>query len=88
MQEINDILNKQPGFIQADWCGNLECEEKMEKTIEAFTRNLANIRTGRATPAMLDKVMVEYYGARKFASSFNQKWSQFPPPPPQLSWNL
>ena len=41
----------------------LECEEKMEKTIEAFTRNLANIRTGRATPAMLDKVMVEYYGS-------------------------
>lgn len=37
----------------------LECEEKMEKTIEAFTRNLANIRTGRATPAMLDKVMVD-----------------------------
>ena len=31
MQEINDILNKQPGFIQADWCGNLECEEKIKE---------------------------------------------------------
>lgn len=31
MQEINDILNKQPGFIKADWCGNVECEEQIKE---------------------------------------------------------
>lgn len=31
MQEINDILNKQPGFIKADWCGEAACEEKIKE---------------------------------------------------------
>lgn len=37
-------------------------EDKMKKTIEALRREFASIRAGRATPALLDKVMVEYYG--------------------------
>lgn len=41
----------------------LEAEEKMEKTVESFTNRIAKVRTGRASPAMLDSVMVEYYGA-------------------------
>ncbi|WP_373278536.1 ribosome recycling factor [Alicyclobacillus shizuokensis] len=36
----------------------------MQKAIEALKRDLATVRAGRATPAMLDKVMVEYYGAQ------------------------
>ena len=34
----------------------------MEKSIDAFSNELVNIRTGRANPSMLDRVMVEYYG--------------------------
>ena len=36
---------------------------KMEQSIAAFKNNLAKIRTGRANPAMLDSVQVDYYGA-------------------------
>ncbi|MGB3958821.1 MAG: ribosome recycling factor, partial [bacterium] len=39
-----------------------EAEEKMQKTVAALKRELASIRAGRATPALLDKVMVDYYG--------------------------
>ncbi|MBI5141797.1 MAG: ribosome recycling factor [Nitrospirae bacterium] len=35
---------------------------KMDKTIEAFKRELASIRTGRASLALLDGVTVDYYG--------------------------
>ena len=38
-------------------------EERMKKTVEALKREYASIRAGRATPALLDKVMVDYYGA-------------------------
>ncbi len=37
--------------------------EKMEKTLNQLHRDFSTVRTGRANPAMLDKVMVEYYGA-------------------------
>ncbi|MCX7843541.1 MAG: ribosome recycling factor [Clostridia bacterium] len=37
-------------------------EEKMKKTIHALKENLAGIRAGRANPAILDKVAVDYYG--------------------------
>ena len=38
-------------------------EEKMEKAIAQMKREFASVRTGRANPAVLDKVLVEYYGA-------------------------
>ena len=38
-------------------------EEKMEKAITQMKREFASVRTGRANPAVLDKVVVEYYGA-------------------------
>ena len=37
-------------------------EEKMEKAIAQMKREFASVRTGRANPAVLDKVLVEYYG--------------------------
>ena len=37
-------------------------EEKMEKTISVFKENLSEIRAGRANPAILNKIMVDYYG--------------------------
>lgn len=39
-------------------------EEKMNKAIEHLKDELANIRAGRANPAILNKVMVDYYGAQ------------------------
>jgi ribosome recycling factor len=36
---------------------------KMDQSIEAFKHNLTKIRTGRANPALLDSVHVDYYGA-------------------------
>jgi len=38
-------------------------ETKMNKTISVLNEDLASIRAGRANPAILDKVTVEYYGA-------------------------
>ena len=37
-------------------------EEHMQKTVSALKKELASLRAGRATPALLDKVMVDYYG--------------------------
>jgi len=37
--------------------------EKMETAIQAFSRNLATVRAGRANPAILDNIYVDYYGA-------------------------
>lgn len=41
----------------------METEEKMEKTIENLNDRFKNIRAGRANPAILDSVKVNYYGA-------------------------
>jgi ribosome recycling factor len=41
----------------------LESEERMEKSIESFQRDLNNIRSSRAAPGMVDQIQVEYYGA-------------------------
>ena len=38
-------------------------EEKMDHSIDAFKNNLTKVRTGRANPALLDTVHVDYYGA-------------------------
>ncbi len=39
-------------------------ESKMNKAIAALENDLAAIRAGRANPALLDKITVEYYGAQ------------------------
>ena len=45
---INDILN--------------EADGKMDKSVETTREEFAAIRAGRANPAMLSKIMVDYYG--------------------------
>jgi ribosome recycling factor len=41
----------------------LEAEEKMERAIEHAKEDFATVRTGRATPAMFAKIVVDYYGS-------------------------
>ncbi len=41
-----------------------QTEAKMTQSIAAFQNNLSKIRTGRANPALLDAVHVEYYGSQ------------------------
>jgi ribosome recycling factor len=41
----------------------LEAEEKMEKAVAVAKEDFAAIRTGRATPAMFNKILVDYYGS-------------------------
>ena len=38
-------------------------DERLKKSIESLKREFGSLRAGRATPSLLDKVMVEYYGA-------------------------
>ncbi|XJZ28528.1 ribosome recycling factor [Bacillota bacterium Lsc_1132] len=38
-------------------------KEKMTKAIQAFTRELATVRAGRANASLIDRVTVDYYGA-------------------------
>jgi ribosome recycling factor len=45
---INDVLG--------------ESEEKMKKTVEVLRKEMASVRAGRANPAMLEKITVDYYG--------------------------
>ncbi len=40
-----------------------DAKARMQKTLDALETNLATVRTGRANPAILSRVMVEYYGA-------------------------
>lgn len=40
-----------------------ECRELMNKAIKHLTGELAKIRAGKASPAMLDSISIEYYGA-------------------------
>ncbi len=44
-------------------------EERMQKTIDVFQNNLSEVRAGRANPAILNKISVEYYGV---ATPINQ----------------
>lgn len=39
-----------------------EYDEKMDKTVEFLSEDLASIRAGRANPHVLDKIKVDYYG--------------------------
>jgi ribosome recycling factor len=37
-------------------------EDKLKKSLEALKKDYGTLRAGRATPSLLDKVMVDYYG--------------------------
>ena len=61
------IINKKKGVYKNKSCTNKvmdysKFEEKMMKTISVFEENLAEIRAGRANPAILNKIMIDYYG--------------------------
>lgn len=40
----------------------LEGEDKMDKAIAAYERELSTVRTGRANPSLLDSIQIDYYG--------------------------
>ena len=40
-----------------------EVSTKMDRTVVAFKRDLTQLRTGRATPALVENMVVDYYGA-------------------------
>ena len=39
-----------------------DAEDRMKKSVEAYRHELATVRTGRASPHLLDRVIVDYYG--------------------------
>ena len=41
-----------------------EVATKMDRTVDAFKRDLTQLRTGRATPALVENMVVDYYGAK------------------------
>jgi ribosome recycling factor len=41
----------------------LDCEMQMDKAVEHLQHELRGIRTGRATPALVEHIQVEYYGS-------------------------
>jgi len=41
----------------------LDCEENMEKTVEHLRHELRGVRTGRASPALVENIKVDYYGS-------------------------
>lgn len=45
---VNDVIN--------------QTEDKMKKAVAALVREYASLRTGRAAPALLDRITVDYYG--------------------------
>jgi ribosome recycling factor len=40
------------------------CEERMKKTVAALKEGYGALRTGRASPALFDKIRVDYYGEK------------------------
>jgi len=60
------ITKKRKDIIMSDLADEIlmECEEKMERSIESTRHELNQVRTGRANPGVLDSIYVEYYGAK------------------------
>lgn len=40
-----------------------DAQTRMEKSLDSFQQHIAKIRTGRASPSLLDGIIVDYYGA-------------------------
>ena len=63
-------------------------EDKMKKTLSVLSQDLAAVRAGRANPAVLDRITVEYYGAQ---TPLNQVAAIASPDPRTLSiqpWDI
>lgn len=50
LEEIKNIMNTQPGFIYAPWCGNQECEEKMKEIKGLKSRCIVENNTTSTCP--------------------------------------
>lgn len=59
----------------------LETKERMAKSVDSFKGELTQLRTGRASPAMLDRIECDYYGDK---IAINQISSVSVPEPRQL----
>ncbi|HCP15877.1 MAG TPA: ribosome recycling factor [Peptococcaceae bacterium] len=59
-----------------------DSEDRMKKSVEMLRKELATVRAGRANPAILDKIVVEYYGA---ATPLNQLANISAPEPRMLT---
>lgn len=59
----------------------LECQEKMSKTVDALSSQFVTLRTGKASPAVLEKIEIDYYGSM---TPINQLSSISSPEPRQL----
>lgn len=42
----------------------LDAEARMEKAVEATAKDFSSIRTGRASPSLLDNIQIDYYGTK------------------------
>ena len=42
----------------------LDAEERMEKAVEFFSKELTSVRTGRANPALVENIKIDYYGTK------------------------
>merc|ERR1712176_307803 len=62
--------------------GEMDAEDRMGKSVESFIQNLGTVRTGRASPAILDRVKCNYYGAE---TPINQMATVSVPSAQQLS---
>jgi ribosome recycling factor len=58
-----------------------DCKDRMEKALDVLRNELKGLRTGRASPALLDALRVEYYGS---ATPIKQLASVSAPEPQQL----
>ncbi|MCP4580050.1 MAG: ribosome recycling factor [candidate division Zixibacteria bacterium] len=58
-----------------------DTEDRMDKALEAVNREMTGVRTGKATPKMLDGIKVDYYGT---ATALNQLASIGTPDPRML----
>ena len=59
-----------------------ESEQRMQKVVEALRRDLATIRTGRASPTLVDRITVDYFGT---PTPLNQLASVAVPEPRMLT---
>ncbi|KAA8543241.1 hypothetical protein F0562_021264 [Nyssa sinensis] len=68
---VKQLSEKRTGVLKCATIEEIEAEksliekdvkQRMEKTIETVRSNFNSIRTGRANPAILDRVRVDYYG--------------------------
>ena len=41
-----------------------DADERMQKSVESTRNELATVRTGRASPHLLDRLNIDYYGAQ------------------------